>query len=56
MSLAVASPPHLLVVEDDRDILDAVQGVLQEEGYSVTPAISLPESLAALEEIYFSSS
>ena len=53
MSLAVASPPHLLVVEDDRDILDAVQGVLQEEGYSVTPAISLPESLAALEDHLF---
>lgn len=53
MSLAVASPPHLLVVEDDRDILDAVQGVLQEEGYAVTPAISLPASLAALEEHLF---
>lgn len=53
MSLAVASPPHLLVVEDDRDILDAVQGVLQEEGYAVTPAASLPASLEALEEHLF---
>ena len=53
MSLAVASPPHLLVVEDDREILDVVQGVLQEEGYAVTPTTSLPASLVALKERTF---
>ena len=53
MSMAVASPPHLLVVEDDHEILDVVQGVLHEEGYAVTPATSLPASLVALEEHLF---
>ena len=53
MSIAVASPPHLLVVEDDQELLELVQGVLKEEGYGVTAAASLPDSLAALEQQLF---
>lgn len=53
MSLAVASPLHLLVVEDDRELLDLVGGFLQEEGYAVTPATSLHTSMEALENRLF---
>ncbi len=53
MSIIPASSPHLLVVEDDRDILHFLQEALEEEGYGVTPAASLPDSLRALEEQLF---
>lgn len=53
MSMAVASSPHLLVVEDDPDLLGLIHTMLEGEGYSVTAAASLPESLAALEEHLF---
>ena len=50
---ALAAPPRLLVVEDDADLLSIVQEALEEDGYCVTPAASLPDSLAALEEQRF---
>ena len=53
MSVAAASPPQLLVVEDDQEILELIQGFLQGEGYAVTPARSLPASLAILEDRLF---
>jgi CheY-like chemotaxis protein len=53
MSLAPASPPHVLVVEDDRDLLRFLQEALEDEGYGVTPAASLPDALKALEEHLF---
>ncbi|HEY7127377.1 MAG TPA: response regulator [Ktedonobacterales bacterium] len=49
MSLS-AIPARLLLVEDEPDILLPVQAVLEEEGYAVTPAVSLPASLEQLEE------
>ena len=53
MSQAAASPARLLVVEDDPDILEPIQGVLEEEGYCVTTALSLPASLALVsQQIY----
>ncbi len=45
--------PRLLVVEDDADLLSIVQDALEEEGYGVTPATSLPDSLSALEARLF---
>lgn len=53
MSVAVASAPQLLVVEDDRELLDLVGGFLQGEGYAVTPATSLHTSMEALEDRLF---
>ncbi len=53
MSIAPASPPHLLVVEDDPELLGLIHTMLADEGYGVTPAASLPESLRALQEHLF---
>lgn len=53
MNDAAASPPQLLIVEDDPEILFAVQDTLEEEGYLVTPATSLPASLDKLSEQLF---
>ena len=50
---SLAPAPRLLVVEDDAELLNLVQGFLEEEGYSVTSATSLPDSLTALEERLF---
>ena len=50
---ALAPAPRLLVVDDDAALLSLVQGVLEEEGYAVTPAPSLPDSLGALEDHLF---
>ncbi len=50
MSIPLASRLHLLVAEDDPDILDLIQTVLAEEGYKVATADSLSASLALLEE------
>lgn len=49
----LARAPRLLVVEDDTELLEIVQDALEEEGYGVTPATSLPHSLSALEEQLF---
>lgn len=53
MSCAAVAHPHLLVVEDDPEILSLVQGTLEAEGCAVTPATSLPASLALLKEQLF---
>jgi len=53
MSCAAAAHPHLLVVEDDSDILSLVRGTLETEGCAITPATSLPASLALLKEQLF---
>ena len=50
---ALAPAPRLLVVEDDTELLDLVSNMLGEEGYRVTPATSLPDSLRALEDHLF---
>ena len=50
---ALAPAPRLLLAEDDADMLSLVQVVLEEEGYSVTPATSLPNSLRALQAQLF---
>ena len=53
MSKVSASAPQLLLVEDDPGVLSLVREVLEEEGYDVTPATSLPKSLTELEEHLF---
>lgn len=50
---AFAPASRLLVVEDDAELLSIVQETLEEEGYGVTPATSLPDSLRALEQQLF---
>lgn len=45
-----AEPARLLLVEDDPEILSSLQGILEEEGYIVTPAWSVADSLARIEE------
>lgn len=42
--------PHILLVEDDRDIRDSVVEVLEEEGYSVAVASDGLEALRRLRE------
>jgi CheY-like chemotaxis protein len=53
MSLTQVTPPHLLVVEDDADVLSSVEALLGEEGYTVSPVTSLPASLALLQDRSF---
>lgn len=53
MSNAAASPPHLLVVEDDPEVLTLVRYILEDSGYGVTSVTSLPESQKALEKHLF---
>ncbi|SRR5579883_106523 len=53
MSLPLVSRPHLLVAEDNPEILELVQTVLAEEGYGIATADSLATSLALLEEQLF---
>lgn len=48
-----ASPARVLWVDDDTELLSLVQEALEEDGYAITPAASLPESLRALEEQLF---
>ena len=50
---SLAPAPRLLLVEDDAALLSLVQGVLEEEGYAVTPTTSIPASLSALEARVF---
>jgi CheY-like chemotaxis protein len=42
------SPPRVLVVDDDPDILSTIQQILAVEGYTVTPARNGVEALEAL--------
>jgi CheY-like chemotaxis protein/predicted ester cyclase len=53
MGCAAVARPQLLVIEDDPDILSLVRGTLEAEGCAVTPAASLPASLALLKEQLF---
>ena len=48
-----APSARVLVVEDDTELLSLVQEALEEDGYGITPAASLPDSLRALEERLF---
>jgi len=50
MSNHVASP-HVLVVDDDPDILSTVEQILLVEGYSVTAARNGAEALKVLEDL-----
>ena len=50
---ALAALPRVLVVENDAELLSTVQEFLEQDGYDVTPAASLSDSLAALEEQWF---
>lgn len=43
--------PHILFVEDDRDLRDSVTEVLEQAGYSVTPARDGAHALACLRRI-----
>lgn len=47
------APPHLLILDDDPDILTLLQVFLQGEGYRVTSAASLPASLGLLKQQLF---
>lgn len=48
-----AVQPHLLVVEGDRDICEALRLLLTDSGYDVTIASSLSEALAFLDSATF---
>jgi CheY-like chemotaxis protein len=45
------SPPQVLVVDDDPDILSTVEQILAVEGYAVTAARNGAEALAALQSL-----
>lgn len=49
----LALAPRVLVVENDAELLSSVQEFLEQDGYDVTPAASLSDSLAALEKQVF---
>lgn len=53
MSIAAIDPARLLVAEDDPEQRTLLRVALEEEGYRVTTASSLPASLEALEEQLF---
>ena len=53
MSLTPVTPPHLLVVEDEPDLLERLVALLGEEGYTVSPVTSLPASLTQLQDRSF---
>jgi CheY-like chemotaxis protein len=53
MSSAAIAHPHLLVVEDDPEILSIVHSVFEDEGCFVTEAPSLAASLPLLSEHLF---
>src|SRR5882724_5839076 len=57
MPLQLAIPadnaPHLLIVDDDRRIREALSRVLQREGYRVTTAVSAADARAKLEGLKF---
>lgn len=50
---SAAVQPHLLVVEDDRDIQEALRLLLVDSGYRVTTASSLSEALAFIDSATF---
>ena len=47
-STAAAKPPSVLIVEDDRDVREALVDVLEEEGIIVASAVNGSEALAYL--------
>lgn len=47
--MATAQPPHILVVDDDPDILDALSEILEAEGYRVSRARNGQEALERLK-------
>lgn len=53
MSNATASPPQLLVVEDDPEILTLVRHILQDGGYGVTSTTSLAGCQSLVEQRLF---
>jgi DNA-binding response OmpR family regulator len=53
MSGPLSVRPHVLVVEDDTDLLDLLTLLLREEGYLVTSASSLEQAMALLEQRTF---
>lgn len=46
----MATPKHILVVDDEPDTLTYLMTVLEDEGYTTTGAMNGEEALAALEE------
>jgi DNA-binding response OmpR family regulator len=50
MNTEPTAPPHILVVEDDRDILDALQLLLSTRGYTVSTAPSADDMEVCLTE------
>lgn len=53
MRSAVLKPSCLLIIDDHPGILDLVQTAMEGEGYSVTPASSLPTAISFLSEELF---
>ena len=53
MSGPLSIRPHVLVVEDDADLRDLLTLLLLEEGYLVTPASSMAQAMALLEQHTF---
>lgn len=53
MSIAAAPLPRLLVVEDDPELLSLVQFALEDSGYNITLATSLPQCRQMVEEQLF---
>jgi CheY-like chemotaxis protein len=53
MSRTVVAQPHVLIIEDDPDILDALHLLFVDAGYDVTVASSLAEALALLDSAVF---
>jgi two-component system phosphate regulon response regulator PhoB len=51
--MRASTPPHILIVEDDGDLLEVLKFVLEEEGYRVSTAEDGADalSLAAREEV-----
>ena len=46
----MSAQANILVIDDDREVLDVVEDLLTESGYKVTTAENGQEALAALDE------
>jgi CheY-like chemotaxis protein len=46
----MTAPPHILVVDDDRQVVRYLKKVLEENGYTVTTTTSGKQALALIQE------
>lgn len=51
--MTAAAPKRILIVDDEKDVVEALQYTLEDEGYEVVPAFTVAEALAKVTEQTF---